>query len=78
MAIEEPGAEQSPELEILDLIFTGLYTLEMVLKIMGMGFIMNQGSYIRDSWNILDFIIVITSYIPILQKAFVEEGNTIN
>ena len=28
-----------------------------------MGFILNKGSYLRDSWNILDFTIVITSFI---------------
>ena len=41
----------------------------MALKIMGLGFIMNEGSYLRDSWNVLDFLIVITSYIPIFIKA---------
>ena len=34
MAIEEPGQDPSVELEILDYVFTGLYTVEMLLKIM--------------------------------------------
>lgn len=66
MAMEEPGAEQTYFMEIIDYVFTGLYTIEMILKIMGMGFIINRGSYLRDSFNILDFFIVITSYIPLL------------
>lgn len=41
----------------------------MVLKIAGLGFILNRGSYLRDSWNILDFVIVTTGYIPILMPA---------
>lgn len=57
-------------MEIIDYIFTGIYTVEMLLKIMGMGFFYNKGSYLRDNWNILDFFIVITSYIPIIQLAF--------
>lgn len=36
----------------------------MVLKICGMGFILNKGSYLREAWNVMDFIIVVTAYIP--------------
>ncbi len=36
--------------------------MEMALKILGMGFIWNKGSYLRDSWNILDFVIVMSGY----------------
>jgi hypothetical protein len=35
----------------------------MVLKISGLGFVLNSGSYLRDSWNILDFIIVMSGYL---------------
>ena len=45
--------------------FTAFYTLEMVLKILGLGFVLNRGSYIRDPWNVLDFIIVVSSYLPL-------------
>jgi len=32
----------------------------MVLKILGLGFIMGKESYIKNSWNMLDFVIVIS------------------
>lgn len=35
----------------------------MVLKILALGFIIKKGSYLRDSWNMLDFIIVMSGYI---------------
>jgi len=38
----------------------------MVLKILALGFIWNKGSYLRDSWNILDFIIVMSGYVGYL------------
>jgi len=38
----------------------------MVLKIFGLGFILNRHSYLRDPWNILDFFIVVTSYLPLV------------
>lgn len=36
----------------------------MGLKIIGMGFLFNNGAYLRDAWNILDFVIVSTAYLP--------------
>lgn len=53
----------SPLLDSLDNIFTTFYTIEMFLKIFGMGFIGNQGAYLRDMWNILDFTVVCSAYV---------------
>lgn len=35
----------------------------MVLKILGMGFVFNRDAYLRDAWNILDFVIVMVGYL---------------
>jgi hypothetical protein len=43
----------------------GFYTAEMVLKILGMGFILNKGAYLRDAWNALDFVIVMTGLLSL-------------
>ena len=45
------------------MVFLALYTTEMILKILGMGFVMNNGSYLRDGWNIIDFVVVLVCYI---------------
>jgi len=37
--------------------------MEMVFKIIAMGFVMRAHSYLRDSWNILDFVVVILGLI---------------
>ena len=37
-----------------------MYTLNHLIQ----GFILNPGSYLRDTWNILDFTVIITAYIP--------------
>ena len=50
----------------MDSMFLALYTIEMGLKIIGLGFIFNRGAYLRDTWNILDFVIVATAYIPLI------------
>lgn len=38
----------------------------MVLKIIAFGFIMDHKAYLRDPWNILDFVIVTTSLLPLV------------
>ena len=52
--------------EELDFIFNYLFIFEMVLKIIALGFTMDEGSYLRDSWNGLDFFIVVTSIIDMM------------
>ena len=49
--------------EWCDTIFTWAFTVECIVKIFALGFTMDSGSYLRDSWNQLDFFIVITSLI---------------
>lgn len=41
-------------------VFTTFFTLECVLKVIAQGFYLGRGSYLRDSWNILDFMVVVT------------------
>jgi hypothetical protein len=44
-------------------VFTAIFATEAVLKIIGMGFVVSQGSYLRDPWNILDFTVVLAAYV---------------
>lgn len=44
--------------------FLGIYTAEALFKIFAMGFAFNKGAYLRDAWNILDFVIIVSGYIP--------------
>ena len=39
----------------------------MVFKIIGLGFITGPTPYIRDPWNLLDFIVVMSAYLTIFQ-----------
>lgn len=42
-------------------VFVWAFTIEFVLKVIGMGFFLDDGSYLRDAWNWLDFIVVVSS-----------------
>lgn len=48
---------------IIDQLFLIIYTIEMVLKVIAMGFVMRQHSYLRDPANMLDFIVVILGWV---------------
>lgn len=39
--------------EDIDFIFLIIYTIEMILKIIAMGFFMRAHSYLRDTWNVV-------------------------
>ena len=52
--------------EDLDTVFNHCFNLECILKIIALGFAMDEGSYLRDSWNKLDFFIVVTSNIDMM------------
>lgn len=49
----------------IDIFFAAFFGFEMCMKIIAFGFIYNESSYLRESWNILDFLIVIASFIDV-------------
>jgi hypothetical protein len=53
-------------IKIIDNIFLIIYTIEMVLKIIAMGFCMREHSYLRDPWNKLDFVVVVMGWVSAL------------
>ncbi|XP_047655702.1 voltage-dependent R-type calcium channel subunit alpha-1E isoform X3 [Tachysurus fulvidraco] len=62
LAAEDPVATNSDWNKVLryfDYVFTGVFTFEMIIKMIEQGLILHDGSYFRDLWNILDFIVVV-------------------
>jgi len=59
--------ETSPITTILfdscDVFFNFFFYLEFVLKVLGEGFIWQDGTYLTDNWNKLDFLIVVVSMV---------------
>lgn len=42
-----------------EMAFTVLFSIEALLKIISMGFVLSPNTYLRDGWNVLDFIVVV-------------------
>uniref|UniRef100_A0A8C6KJX9 Voltage-dependent P/Q-type calcium channel subunit alpha-1A n=1 Tax=Nothobranchius furzeri TaxID=105023 RepID=A0A8C6KJX9_NOTFU len=54
----KPDSTRNNVLRYFDYVFTGVFTFEMLIKMVVLGLFLHQGSYFRDLWNILDFIVV--------------------
>ena len=50
----------------MDYFFATFFTVEAIMKIIAFGFVLEENSYLRDSWSQLDFFIVLTSLIDIM------------
>ncbi|XP_061715728.1 voltage-dependent calcium channel type A subunit alpha-1 isoform X11 [Cydia pomonella] len=66
LAAEDPVVEESAWNKILNLFdyaFTGVFTVEMLLKIVDLGILFHPGAYLRDLWNIMDAAVVICALV---------------
>ena len=56
-----PEVEKVTDLEkVTGKVLVSIFLLEFILKIIAMGFIVKRNSYMRDGWNILDFVCLVT------------------
>lgn len=47
----------------MDYVLTILFSVEMGVKIVTTGLVLQRGSYLRDPWNVLDGCVVLVSYV---------------
>jgi voltage-dependent calcium channel L type alpha-1D len=53
-------------LDNADQYFTIFYIIEAALKIIAFGFIVHKKSYLRDPWNVIDFVVVVIGIISLV------------
>ena len=53
-----------------EVYFLGIFCVEAFLKIVALGFALHKGSYLRNIWNIMDFIVVVTGYVHSFLSSF--------
>jgi len=51
---------------VMEWIYLYIFTFELVSKIFAYGFLFQEGTYLRDAWCQLDFIVVSLAWLPIL------------
>ncbi|XP_035829755.1 sodium channel protein 1 brain [Aplysia californica] len=52
--------------EQVEYLFLAIYTLECIVKVISRGFCLNKHTYLRDPWNWLDFVVILTAFLTIL------------
>lgn len=50
-----------PRGHVIEYVFISIFILEAVIKILSMGFCVGRFTYLRDSWNQLDVVIIVTA-----------------
>ncbi|KAH8378094.1 hypothetical protein KR093_009147, partial [Drosophila rubida] len=72
-----PGSDSNvtnQTLEKVEYIFLVIFTAECVMKILAYGFVLHNGAYLRNGWNLLDFTIVVIGAISTGLSHFVKDG----
>ena len=62
---EETKAGQDIASRSLNIAFTVVFSVEALLRALAQGFALAEGSYLRDSWNLLDFTILLVSVVEL-------------
>lgn len=79
--MERPSIPQNSAermfLTITGYIFTTIFTIEMLLKVIANNCFFGKEAYFKDGWNILDGILVIISLINVIIEFFVNGGKKI-
>ncbi|GIY71686.1 voltage-dependent calcium channel type D subunit alpha-1 [Caerostris darwini] len=61
-------------LEKVEYIFLVIFTLECVMKIIAYGFMLHPGAYLRNTWNLLDFVIVVIGVVSTALSNLMKDG----
>ncbi|XP_044945092.1 sodium channel protein type 11 subunit alpha isoform X2 [Mustela putorius furo] len=64
-------SKESSNADSAEYVFTGIYIFEALIKILARGLILDEFSFLRDPWNWLDSVVIVTAfatYIPESRK----------
>ncbi|XP_078520405.1 voltage-dependent L-type calcium channel subunit alpha-1F [Lissotriton helveticus] len=67
---EDDSNTSNHNLEQVEYIFLIIFTVETFLKIMAYGLVMHPSAYIRNGWNLLDFVIVVIGLFSVILEQF--------
>ena len=67
--LDDPNSSKAESLYALDVVLTVIFFFEMCLAMIKKGFIQSAGCYLRNWWDIVDFLIVLVSIIGLFPGA---------
>lgn len=73
--LSDPSSSSAKSLKTLEKICTGIFTIEMLFKVFSLGLFMHKEAYLRNNWNVLDGIIVVTSWVTLIAESSTQVAN---
>ncbi|KAM3872286.1 calcium channel, voltage-dependent, L type, alpha 1F subunit [Diretmus argenteus] len=74
---EDDSNSTNHDLEQVEYIFLIIFTIETFLKILAYGLVMHPSSYIRNGWNLLDFVIVIVGLFSVVLETMTHKSGEV-
>ena len=68
--LDPPGTSKAAFIDVCEWVYLWIFTFELLTKVVAYGFLMHKGSYLRDAWCQLDFVVVTLAWLPILFPSF--------
>jgi voltage-dependent calcium channel L type alpha-1D len=66
--LQDPESALASALKHIDTAFAVVFACEMAIKIVALGLVLHQGAYLRDGWNVLDCVVVISSLVMLAES----------
>ncbi|KAM8868459.1 calcium channel, voltage-dependent, L type, alpha 1D subunit, a isoform 11-T11 [Synchiropus picturatus] len=70
---EDDSNSTNHDLETVEYAFLIIFTIETFLKIIAYGLVMHQNAYVRNGWNMLDFVIVVIGLFSVVLEILTKE-----
>ncbi|XP_047438723.1 calcium channel, voltage-dependent, L type, alpha 1D subunit, a isoform X8 [Mugil cephalus] len=70
---EDDSNSTNHDLETVEYAFLIIFTIETFLKIIAYGLVMHQNAYVRNGWNMLDFVIVVIGLFSVVLELLTKE-----
>jgi hypothetical protein len=52
-----------PIIKILNFVFTSIFTLDFVVRVINQGLLFTRDAYFKSAWNIVDFVVLVFAWI---------------
>ncbi|GAB1300716.1 Voltage-dependent T-type calcium channel subunit alpha-1H [Apodemus speciosus] len=62
----DPGSTERAFLSVSNYIFTAIFVVEMMVKVVALGLLWGEHAYLQSSWNVLDGLLVLVSLVDIV------------
>ncbi|XP_056158125.1 calcium channel, voltage-dependent, L type, alpha 1D subunit, a [Lampris incognitus] len=70
---EDDSNSTNHDLETVEYAFLIIFTIETFLKIIAYGLVMHQNAYVRNGWNMLDFVIVVIGLFSVVLEVLTKD-----